>query len=52
MPVQPYTTAVGIVELPYLLAQAIVFMPIAYFLIGARHTPSSCPISASRRVLG
>ena len=32
--VQPYTTAVAVVELPYLLAQAIMFMPIVYFLIG------------------
>lgn len=31
---QPYITAVGFVELPYLLAQALVFVPISYFLIG------------------
>lgn len=38
--VQPYTTGVAIVELPYLLAQAIMFMPIVYFLIGAAtHRP-------------
>jgi hypothetical protein len=32
---QPYISAVGVVELPYLLAQAVVFVPISYFLIGA-----------------
>lgn len=37
--VQPYTTAVAFVEMPYLLAQAIMFMPIVYFLIGARNPP-------------
>ena len=29
-----YITAVGIVELPYIIAQTIVFVPIAYFMIG------------------
>ena len=29
-----YITAVGIVELPYLIAQTIVFVPISYFMIG------------------
>ena len=29
-----YITAVGVVELPYLIAQTIVFVPISYFMIG------------------
>lgn len=31
-----YITAVGVVELPYLIAQTLVFVPISYFMIGAR----------------
>lgn len=30
----PYISAVAFVELPYLLAQVVVFVPIAYFMIG------------------
>ncbi len=38
----PYISAVAFVELPYLLAQVIVFVPICYFLIGAHPVlPSS-----------
>jgi len=33
-----YITAVGIVELPYLIAQTIVFVPISYFMIGESAT--------------
>ena len=29
-----YITAVGVVELPYLIAQTLVFVPISYFMIG------------------
>ena len=29
-----YITAVGVVELPYLVAQTLVFVPISYFMIG------------------
>ena len=39
-----YITAVGVVELPYLVAQTLVFVPISYFMIGKRpvspHMPS------------
>lgn len=30
----PYAIATGVVEIPYLIAQAIIFVPIAYFMIG------------------
>ena len=29
-----YITAVGFVELPYIIAQTLVFVPVAYFMIG------------------
>ena len=29
-----YITAVGFVELPYIVAQTIVFVPVAYFMVG------------------
>ena len=29
-----YITAVGLVELPYIIAQTLVFVPVAYFMIG------------------
>ena len=42
-----YITAVGIVELPYLVAQTLVFVPVSYFMIGERpgclHMPVLCP---------
>ena len=32
-----YITAVGFVELPYIVAQTIVFVPVSYFMIGELH---------------
>ena len=32
-----YITAVGFVELPYIVAQTIVFVPVAYFMVGKPH---------------
>jgi ABC-type multidrug transport system permease subunit len=32
--VMPYAVATGVVELPYLLVQSLIFVPIAYFMIG------------------
>ena len=32
-----YITAVGFVELPYIVAQTIVFVPVAYFMVGEPH---------------
>ncbi len=34
-----YITAVGVVELPYLVAQTLVFVPISYFMIGELDFP-------------
>ena len=40
-----YITAVGIVELPYLIAQTIVFVPISYFMIGELSArPFTCSV--------
>lgn len=32
--VLPFGIATGVVEVPYLLAQALIFVPISYFMIG------------------
>jgi ABC-type multidrug transport system permease subunit len=32
----PYAVATGVVELPYLLVQACIFVPLCYFMIGFR----------------
>lgn len=32
--VLPFGIATGVVELPYLITQALIFVPIAYFMIG------------------
>ena len=59
--VQPYATAVALVELPYLLAQVLVFIPIFYFLIGElalssyhslRMQPLHCPAAQLLRPAG
>ena len=46
-----YITAVGVVELPYLIAQTIVFVPISYFMIGKQPTrylvPPQCHLVES-----
>lgn len=34
--VLPFGIATGVVELPYLIAQALIFVPISYFMIGFR----------------
>ena len=36
----PYAVATGVVELPYLLLQSVVFSPIAYFMIGMLAAPT------------
>ena len=39
----PYISSVAFVELPYLFAQVVVFVPICYFMIGAHSfSASSC----------
>lgn len=37
----PYISAVAFVELPYLLAQVLVFVPISYFMIGEHSRPAA-----------
>jgi hypothetical protein len=37
----PYVTAAGLVEMPYILAQTTVFVPIVYFMIGFRRNAVS-----------
>lgn len=37
----PYISAVAFVELPYLLAQVLVFVPISYFMIGEHSGPTA-----------
>ena len=32
-----YITAVGFVELPYIIAQTIVFVPVVYFMVGKHY---------------
>lgn len=34
--VLPFGIATGVVELPYLLTQALIFVPISYFMVGFR----------------
>lgn len=41
----PYISAVAFVELPYLFAQVLVFVPISYFMIGAQHTSAQIILS-------
>ena len=36
--VKPYTIATGVVELPYLLLQTVLYTPIVYFMLGFKHT--------------
>lgn len=40
----PYISSVAFVELPYLFAQVVVFVPICYFMIGAHSflLPPAC----------
>lgn len=37
----PYTLAVGSAEVPYLICQLLVFVPVSYFMIGFAHEASS-----------
>ena len=36
-----YTTATGVVEIPYLIFQMALFVPVSYWLIGFRHTAAN-----------
>lgn len=41
-----YITAVGIVELPYIIAQTIIFVPISYFMISELPPALQCLLTS------